>query len=188
MKYFISLILILLTCSDAISAPSLERIIQTLPVFVSYSGVTADDGILTIGVFSDELPQVKKSTLETFENLRVWGHEDVVKSIGNKKMIAVALNGNNIAEFRGQVIWVIDAKASLSKIKKHSENGVFTIGSKNIEFEKYLFATMIFENKSDSPEIKRWRLTKFIVNCDISPIRFSNKITGKKYFLGKKCD
>ncbi len=188
MKYFMFSIFMILTCLSNVSAQPLERIIKSLPVFVRYASVKADDGVLTLGVFSDEQPQIEKSILEIFKNLKLWDHSEVIQSVGNKKINVIALNSDNIAEFKGQVIWVIDAKDSLEKIKKHSEIGIFTIGAQNSEFEDYLVTTIIWEDKSDDPKIERWRLIKFIANCEISPLRFSNKIAGKEYFLGKKCD
>ncbi len=188
MKYFIFLILIVLIYSSNVSAQPLERIIQSLPVFVRYSNVKADDGLLIVGVFSDKKPKIEDTTLDLFKNLKIWNHKEVIENVGHKEIKVVSLNGSNISAFKGQVIWVIDAKDSPGKLKSSTKKGIFTIGAQNTVLEESLAASLIFKNKSDDPEKEKWRLTKFIANCEISPLKFANKLKGKNYFASKKCN
>ncbi|OQY30403.1 MAG: hypothetical protein B6244_00680 [Candidatus Cloacimonetes bacterium 4572_55] len=188
MRCILILTLIISAWTVTVIAQPLERIIQSLPIFISCTGVKAVDGVLTVGIFSDELLQVEEATLQTLENIRVWKNEGIIKIVGIKKIKVVALNSNNIVEFKGQVIWIIDAEASLEKLKRHTMEGVFTIGAQNDKFVDYLTATQLYENKSDRPDVERWRLTQLIFNCELSPLRITGKLSNKNYFVEKGCN
>ena len=188
MKYFTILFIIILIFPITVNAQELERFTNSLPAFVTFASVKAVDGVLTIGVFSDEQANIDQKTLEIFKNLKAWKSESISVPVGNKTIEVIGLNSDNLNNFTGQIIWVLDAQTSLEDLKVHSNNGVFTVGIQDSKFGDYLFTTFIYENKSDDPKVERWRLTKLIANCEISPLRYAGKVLKKKYFSGKKCD
>ncbi len=183
----ITMIFGFLVVSSALAQP-IERICSSLPLFAASSDVNAIDGTLTIGLFSDVQTEVEPALLTMFEKLKTWNRETVKKACGLKKVIAVSLNSDNLDDFKGQVIWVLDAEASLEKLKEKTTNGFFTIGSQQSKFEDYLFITVIYTNKSDDPNVERWRLSRIFANCDISQYRASPNLMVKEGFEGKNCD
>lgn len=189
-KYFIIIALLFIAILfpyRIVKAQRLERFTNSLPAFAAAGGLKAVDGLVTIGVFSDEKKDIDKETLEMFKNLKAWNAKSVMNTIGNKKIEVTSLNIDNISEFKGQLIWVLDAEKSLEDLKVQSENGVYTVGIQEDKFGDYLYSTFIYENKSDDPDIEKWRLVKLIVNCEISPLRYSDEVSKKKYFSGKDC-
>ncbi|OQY28469.1 MAG: hypothetical protein B6244_06875 [Candidatus Cloacimonetes bacterium 4572_55] len=148
MKYFYILFIVGLLLIHTAQAQQLERITNSLPVFAASSNISAANGILTIGVFSDA-STVNQNNLELIRTLKTWNSKLIKKAIPHKKIEVTALDDTNIAEFKGQIIWVIDGDSfSLEKIKIHTNNGVFTIGTQELAFENYLFATLIQENSA----------------------------------------
>ncbi len=189
MKNCIISLMVVIFWTGSVFAQPLERIVSSLPVFAASADVkTVEDGILTIGIFSDS-SAVDQNILDVIDNLQAWDSDLVKGVIQYKKIEVISLNKDNITEFKGQIIWVLDAStASLEKLKIHTIDGVFTIGTQERKFEDNLFATLIYKNKSDDPNVERWRLIELISNCEISPLQFAKKVSTKKYFAGIKCD
>ncbi|OQY30333.1 MAG: hypothetical protein B6244_00295 [Candidatus Cloacimonetes bacterium 4572_55] len=188
MRLVFILLLSFLFQTISLRAQPLERIIQNVPVFAGYANVQAVDNILTVGIMSDSLSKTGEEALEMFKKLKTWNHEGVIKILGHKKVEVVSLNKKNIDEFKGQILWVMNASTSLQSLKALTEKGVFTIALAQPELSDHIFVTVTFENKSDDPAIERWRLTKLEANCKISPLRFVGKLAGKSYFIGRNCD
>lgn len=188
-KYIIFLIILMwISSGRAEDIDQLKRFTHNLPTFVGLADVKSKDSVLTVGVFSDKSMRIKLETLVIFKQLKGWGSEIIVSRTEHKRVDVVGLNQRNLSQFKGQVIWVLDAEKSLPDLKKITEKGIFTIGVQNTNYEEHLFATLLYENKSDDPTIERWRLVKLTANCEISPLRFSKKLTEKDYFYGKICD
>ncbi len=166
----------------------LERMCQSLPTFSGYAGVKGVDGVLTVGIFSDEQSEVEKKTLKMFQDIKSWNKEQRKELMEYKEIKVVSLTGENLDQFEGQIIWVLDADASLEKLKEKSSKGTYTTAVQDDKFEDYLFLTIFFENKSDDPSVEKWRAVKITANCEISPLRFPSKITKKPYFSGKSCE
>ncbi|OQY28401.1 MAG: hypothetical protein B6244_07315 [Candidatus Cloacimonetes bacterium 4572_55] len=166
----------------------IKRFANSLPVFVAFSGVKSSDGILKIGVFSDAQSPVNQSALQIFKNLKPWANEEVRSAIGHKSVEVVFLDADNIESFDGQIIWVLDVENSAELIKNQTKKGVYTVGSQEPNYQSFLFTTFIYENKSLDPKIEKWRLIQLIANCEISSLRYIDKMKTKKYFVGKNCD
>lgn len=187
MRQILMIIVIMggMTLPNLSEAQPLELLVKSLPVFSAYADIKAVDNVLTIGVYSDG--QADPKMLNVFREIRAWSADEVQQTIGHRTIEAVFLNRWSLNDFEGQIIWVMDMVDTLA-LRKQTEKGVFTISAQHEEYQKYLFATLIYENASDDPGVKKWRLTKLMTNCDISPLRFSTKITKKKYFVGNACD
>lgn len=181
-------IIILIMAARTGVAQPLEILIRSLPVFTAYAGVEAVDNILTVGVYSDK--DVNLDEIKAFEEIRSWSADGVTIVTNHQSINIQALNQKNLADFTGQIIWILNVidTVSLNQIKTFTENGLFTIGAQNKNYQDYIFATLIYVNTSNDPSVEKWRLTELIANCEISPLRFSNKLTHKKYFVDKQCD
>ncbi|OQY27842.1 MAG: hypothetical protein B6244_09315 [Candidatus Cloacimonetes bacterium 4572_55] len=172
--------------AQAFSQP-VDRLIQSLPLFVGWSSVKAKNETLKIGVFSDKTSRVDNGLLSKFQKLKPWNHDLVKEFIGHNRIDVIFLNSDNLSDFDGQIIWVLDADASLKALRKKTMEGVFTIGAQHQTFEAYIAATLMYENKSNDPKVERWRLIRFFGNCEISPLIFSNKLKSKENFVSKNC-
>ncbi len=188
MKRLIFLLIIIIVWGGKVTAQPLDRVIQSLPLFVGWANVKAVEGILTIGVFSDSQSEIGPATLNKFKKLKPWDRDPVKKFIGHQRVELVSVNGDNLPEFEGQVIWVMDAAVSLPLLKDKTMNGVFTIGVQDDKYQNYLAATLIYEDKSADPIVERWRMVQFFVNCQISPLSFSKKLMDKDNFVGRNCN
>ncbi len=186
-KWLLTLSFLLISISAANAQP-LERVVQSVPVFSAMAGVKAVNGVLTIGVFSEVEDQISKETLKEFETLKSWSHEKVKGVTGHTKIEVVGLNRKSLDSFKGQIIWVLAAEEDLPKLKTLTQKGVFTIGTHDKAYEKALYVTLDYENKSDDPAVERWRLTRMYVNCEICPLRFTEKLDEKDHFFGNKCE
>jgi hypothetical protein len=187
---FILIVLLVVTTSlYGIELNQLQRFANNLPTFVAMAGVTAEDGVLEIGVFSDDT-EIDAEILTAFKNIRSWGLDDVKSVTNHNEISVIPLNRNNIYQFEGEIIWVLEAEknSSLWALKKRSRDGIFTVGSQQETYKNYIFTTFIYKNKSDDPNVERWRLVKMLVNCDISPLNYSDKINGKSYYEPMNCD
>lgn len=187
-KQFLIILLVLLIGKPVFAQEQIERFANSLPVFVAFCGVKAENGVLTIGIFSEADPNIPQSTLDIFKNLRPWSNDSVISETNHKTIEVVPLNPTNLADFSGNVIWVMDANESLPALKEKTSQGIFTIGSQEEKFSEYLFTTLLYENKSNDPKVEKWRLTELIANCDLTSLRYSDKLMSKSYFNGKNCN
>ncbi len=188
MRHFIVLIITILVCPIGTSAQPLGQMIKVLPLFAASSNVKAVYGILTIGVFSDVQSEVGEATLQKFKDLSHWGNEEVRKMFEFQTIEVVSLNGKNLADFEGQIIWVLDADVSLERLKEKTINGIFTIGAQKKKFEDCLFITVHYKDKSSHPRIERWRLVRIFANCELSNLRPSTRLKAKEGYVPKNCD
>ncbi len=188
MRRLIITILLTLYLSTPVFAggrEQIERFANSLPVFFAFTGLQAAGGTLTVGVFSETT--VGQDVLDTFKNLKPWANESVVSQTKHTKIEVVALSAKNIDGFKGQIIWVLDIKDSQALLKAQTEKGIYTIGAQEETYQSDLFTTLLYDNVSDDPKVEKWRLTKLIANCELSKLRYSDKLTSKEYFLGKAC-
>ncbi|OQY30407.1 MAG: hypothetical protein B6244_00700 [Candidatus Cloacimonetes bacterium 4572_55] len=188
MKYLNIIFIIVLSWTGIAYTQPLERLIYGLPLFAAGSHIKAVDETLTIGVFSDSKDKINKETLTKFKDIKTWSNDRIRKIFELQKLEIVSLNSENLTDFAGQIIWVLDASASLEKLKEVTANGIFTIAAQDPGYEDYVFVTSIYENKSSDPDVERWRLTRFFVNCEVSQLRPSSNLKTKDGYVEKNCD
>lgn len=187
MKHFLFVLVVVggIFGANVIHAQPLEILIKSLPVFAAYAEVKAEDDVLTVGIYSEK--GIDPVVLQAFGEIKSWSAEGVNTITKHKRIKITPVSLTNIDRFNGQILWVMDTTDTIA-LKKQTEQGVFTIGAQDPRYQNYLFTTLIYHDTSDDPKVKKWRLTELIANCDLSPLRFSTKITNKKYFVGKSCD
>ena len=74
------------TLTQAQELENLKRFSSSLPIFVSFAEVKAQNGVLTIGVFSDKSPTIDNKTLEIFKHLKSWDAKAVTEITQHKKI------------------------------------------------------------------------------------------------------
>lgn len=188
MKKFVLFTLVFLMLPTMSPAQSLERIIQSLPVFAAAADVKAQNGVLKVGIYSELQNEIPEDILSWFRDIKAWNHDAVVNVTGHQTVEVVSVNNDALPKFDGQILWVLAAGDSLPQVKKLSEKGIFTIGVQDKTYEKFLFVTLTYEDKSSGGDVERWRLVRLFANCDISPLRFTKKLTEKNHFVGFLCE
>ncbi|OQY28113.1 MAG: hypothetical protein B6244_08395 [Candidatus Cloacimonetes bacterium 4572_55] len=169
-------------------AQPLERVIQSLPIFVACAGIQTDTGALIVGVFSESQDQVNPEILAQFRELKAWYRETVISITLHDSVLVIPVNKKTLSKFNGHILWVIDADKSSKTLRKLSRKGVFTIAMQNEKMENALFAVVHYNNISEDKNIEKWRLVKFVANCTISPLRFNRTIRKKDSYVEKGCD
>lgn len=168
-------------------AQPIEQVVQIMPLFASWTDVKARDNVLTIGVFSESNTDLK-STVDILSQSEYWYRRVIKDFIGHEKVVCVPLNSENLSDFSGEIIWVLQADSSLTALRDKAGQGIFTIGVQNPAFEPYLVATLTYEDESTNPKEERWKLTRFFGNCAITPLKFSYKLTTRDNFVGHNCE
>ncbi len=186
-KLPLTIVLLLLAATQS-NSQQLERFAFSLPVFAAYCGVRAVDNTLTVGVFSEK-EEIPQSILDVFKNAKPWKKESVVDKIKHERVEVVSLNPENLEDFDGQIIWVLDADFSSNLLKEKTRANIFTIGAQNpTAFVTNLFTTVVYKNVSQDQGVEKWRLERLIANCEISKLRYPPNVTEKPYFEGIDCD
>ncbi len=184
-KVSICLLICMMWASASLAQP-FDQIVKIMPLFASWTNVKAVDKTLTIGVFS-ELGTNDDATVKKVKESEYWNRDVIKEFIGHQQVETVPLTVDNLMDFQGQIIWVLDADQALPLLMEKSQAGIFTIGVQNQSFEDFLVATLIYENVSADPKVERWKLLRFVGNCGITPLEFSYKLTTRDNFVGQSC-
>lgn len=165
----------------------LDRIVQSLPIFVACAGISSSDGALEIGIFSEKSPDINAATITQFRDIRSWNHESVVSVTGHSAVNVQPVAVSDLAIFSGDILWVLDASTVVDTLVNLTRAGVYTIGIQEERLEDCLFTVLHYENKSQDKHVERWRLVRFAANCEISPLRYNSTATSKDSFVSKNC-